>query len=83
MQYAINKKLNEYVEAIPRELFEDTPKAVWAAIAISFAVNIVAEGDFDEAAWAVVREWSILKQNGIVPQSVPATLRKYDTAESE
>lgn len=78
MQYTINKKLNEYVEVLPREVFEDTPKAVWAAIAISFAVNLGAEGDFSKATQAVVHEWSILNQNGIVPQEIPASLRKYN-----
>lgn len=77
MQYTINKKLNEYVGAIPREVFEDTPKAVWAAIAISFANQI--DGDrLDLAAQMIVHEWSLLNQNGIVPQSIPAALRQYD-----
>lgn len=76
MQYTINKKLNQYVEAIPREVFEDTPKAVWAALAISFAT---CGGDrLDEAAYSLIQEWMILKENGIVPQSVPSSLKKYD-----
>jgi hypothetical protein len=81
MQYTINKTLTEYVEVIPREVFENTPKAVWAAIAISFAVNLGGEGDFSEAAQAVVREWSALHQNGIVPQAIPSSLRKYNASE--
>lgn len=81
MQYTTNKLLNEYVEAIPREVYESTPKAVWAAIAISLAT---CGGDtLDDAARAVVHEWSILKLNGIVPQTVPASLRKYDVPEGE
>lgn len=75
------KLSNEYVGTIPAEIFENTPKAVWAAIAISFAINLGAEGDFSEAAQAVVREWGVLNQNGIVPQAIPATLRKYNTTE--
>lgn len=73
---AINKTLNMYVEAIPAEVFEATPKAVWAAIAISLATG---GGDrLDEAAQAIIAEWAILKDNGIVPQVIPAALRKYN-----
>jgi len=76
MRYTINKTLNQYVEAIPRDVFESTPKAVWAAIAISLAT--CGGSNLDDAARAVVREWSILNQNKIVPQPIPAALRKYD-----
>jgi hypothetical protein len=76
MQYTINKKLNEYVAAVPREVFEDTPKAVWAAIAISLAT--CGGSNLDDAARAVVREWGILNQNGIVPQTIPANLRQFN-----
>lgn len=71
----INKLSNEYADVLPREVYENTPKAVWAAIAISFAT---CGGDrLDEATQAVLREWGILKGNGIVPQDIPALLRKY------
>lgn len=77
MRYTINKMLNEYAEAVPCAVYEAIPKAVWAAIAISFANRI--DGDrLDQAAQMIVHEWSILHQNGIVPQSIPAALRKYD-----
>ena len=73
---SFNAKSNEYVDVIPLEVFEKTPKAVWAAIAISLAT---CGGDrLDDAARAVVHEWALLNQNGIVPQSVPARLREYD-----
>jgi hypothetical protein len=80
---SFNAKSNDYVDSIPLEVFENTPKAVWAAIAISFAVNLVAEGDFKGAAQTVVKEWVALHQNGIVPQVLPAPLRKYNVDESE
>lgn len=80
MQYN-DKLLNEYVAAVPRKVYEDTPKAVWAAIAISLAT---CGGDrLDDAARAVIHEWSMLNQNGIVPQAIPAPLRKYDTPEDD
>ena len=81
MHISFNAKSNEYIESIPLEIFENTPKAVWAAIAISFAVNLAAEGDFSQAAQQIVNEWAVLKQNGIVPQNVPAVIRKYNIGE--
>ena len=76
MQYVIGKTLNEYVGAVPCAVYEDIPKAVWAAIAISLAT---CGGDrLDDATRAIVHEWSLLNQNGIVPQAVPARLRQYD-----
>lgn len=83
MHISFNAKSNEYIEAIPLEIFENTPKAVWAAIAISLAVNLGAEGDFTRAAQQIVGEWAALKQNGIVPQNVPASLRKYNVTEED
>lgn len=71
----VNKISNSYADVIPSEVYENTPKAVWAAIAISLAT---CGGDrLDEATQAIIREWGILNENGIVPQAVPANLRKY------
>jgi len=72
---------NEYVKAIPADVYADIPKAVWAAIAISLAT---CGGDtLDDATRAVVYEWAILHTNGIVPQRVPASLRAYNRPEDE
>ncbi len=49
-----------------RDLYNAIPKAVWAAIAVSFGTR---GGDLlDEAREIVLREWWVLYQNGIVPQ---------------
>lgn len=51
-------------------LFDDCPKAVLAAIAVSF---ITGGGSWPELAQAgIIREWRILHQAGIVPQKPPA-----------
>lgn len=80
---SFNAKSNDYVDAIPLEVFEKTPKAVWAAIAISYAVNLGAEGDFTRATSSVVNEWLTLHLNGIVPQATPHLLLKYAVDEDE
>ena len=56
------KKLNEYVYEIPE--YPDIPKAVWAAIAISFAKMLEPE-DWKEQIWD---EWETLYHNGIIQQ---------------
>ena len=56
------KKRNEYIRMVPE--YDSIPKAVWAAIAISFAMRIDSDIWKDEI-WA---EWSALHTNGIVPQ---------------
>jgi hypothetical protein len=72
----MSKKLNNYVLAIDQELYEKTPKAVWAAIAISYASG---GGDrFEEAAPNIAREWQALQAAGIVPQSAPIVIPKSD-----
>jgi hypothetical protein len=61
-----NKLTNEYADALPYALYTDCPKAVFAAIAVSYATT---GGDHMEAAEAnVLREWWTLYENGIVPQ---------------
>lgn len=79
--YQINKLSNQYVNTIDSRVYADIPKAVWAAIAISLAT---CGGDrLDDATRAIVHEWGILHANGVVPQSVPSHLRKFDMAEEE
>lgn len=65
------KQSNEYVAQFG-DLYADTPKAVFAAIALSFATFIGGEEiSFNEAVKRVVEEWKILNENGIVPQKAP------------
>jgi len=67
--YAANKKGNEYAEAIDRDVYEKMPKAVIAAVAVSFAT---CGGDhIEEATNAMLVEWWTLYQAGIVPQKPP------------
>lgn len=61
---------NEYQKAIDPRVYEAMPKAVLAAIAVSF---VSAGGsNLDEATAALVNEWALLHVQGIVPQAVPA-----------
>lgn len=77
----VTKLDNEYIRILPPEVYADIPKAVWAAIAISLAT---CGGDrLDDATRAIVHEWGILSLNGIVPQDIPASLRKYNTSEDD
>lgn len=64
----INKKGNEYAAKMG-ERYARIPKAVWAAIAISYA----SSGgdllhDMDAVDDNISREWHALYNNGIVPQ---------------
>lgn len=80
-QRKVNRLSNPYADIVPSSVYEVIPKTVWAAIAVSFAT---CGGDtLDDATRAIVHEWSILHQNGIVPQPVPAALRKYDVGEED
>jgi hypothetical protein len=64
-------KHNEY-NLLLGELYDKTPKAVFAAIAVS---SITCGGDYlDEAFDLILKEWKILYQNGIVPQHPPRRL---------
>ncbi len=57
---------NEYALALPS--FTSTPKSVYAAIAYSFASRIVESDDPALIEAAILNEWAVLNQNGIVPQ---------------
>lgn len=61
------KTMNEYARALGA-VYEDTPKAVFAAVAFSYAARLT--GDTSEAAAVreFLHEWRILHENGIVPQ---------------
>jgi hypothetical protein len=59
------KKRNEYVNGFKN--YDKIPKSVWAAIAISLA-NRIHGDDKQKARYEIFLEWSILHQNGIIPQ---------------
>ena len=63
------KKKNEYSELV-NDIYDRTPKAVFAAIVVSEYINrlnIPAE----ELSESVLKEWAVLHENGIVPQKPP------------
>lgn len=62
---------NGYIGAYGK-LYAETPKAVFAAIALSLAFIDVEERGFDLAVKQVLNEWRCLYENGIVPQKPPA-----------
>lgn len=62
---AINKRTNEYAHEL-RSYYDAIPKAVLAAIAVSYASS---GGDYlENAAQNVADEWRTLHEQGIVPQ---------------
>jgi hypothetical protein len=62
-------KLSNGYARVLGPLYARTPKAVFAAIAVS---ALSGGGDrLDEAAEAVIREWETLHLNGVVPQAPP------------
>jgi len=62
------KMLNDYARTLGA-LYDDTPKAVFAALAVS---SLTCGGDaLAEARERVLAEWQILHDNGIVPQKPP------------
>lgn len=62
------KITGDYVDAVS-EIYEQTPKAVFAALAVS---ALTTGGDYvDEAVVRLVHEWRILHDQGIVQQSPP------------
>ncbi len=61
----LNAKTNEYQKVFPR--FDDTPKAVIAAIAYSFAMHLSCD-DAEKAQAMIAAEWGTLHTAGIVPQ---------------
>lgn len=72
MPGAINKRLNEYVwHGLPTD-YDRTPKAVYAAIAVSFAMILQGEGSDEErlalAADFIQDEWGKLHAAGVIPQ---------------
>ena len=63
------KTTNNYSEALGDDFYSKTPKAVVAAIAVSF---VTLGGDYmREVDDRVLREWTALYDCGIVPQKPP------------
>jgi hypothetical protein len=60
---------NEYAAAFGR-LYASTPKAVFAAVALSYANCASGEEakTLDEAVQRFIQEWKTLYENGIIPQ---------------
>lgn len=52
------------------KLYASTPKAVFAAVAYSFA-SLLEEGRQENAVPLFLNEWRVLHQNGIVQQTPP------------
>lgn len=66
------KLSNEYQRAFGK-LYAKTPKAVFAAVAYSFAnwASGTESRDADENVARFIAEWHLLYENGIVPQKSP------------
>jgi hypothetical protein len=67
------KKHNEYSLMIAGKLFEKTPKTVLAALLVSEYVNRL-NLDTAEIDNAILAEWQVLYDNGIIPQLPPKGL---------
>lgn len=74
------KVKNGYVHRLPQKFYDQTPKAVFAAIAIS-ALNLISgdevvNSDDDYAVLnAVLNEWQALHSNSIVKQKPPGKFK--------
>lgn len=68
------KLLGDYASAMSPALYADTPKAVFAALALAVVHNggMVSWGTADEH---VVTEWDVQHKQGLIPQAVPARWR--------
>lgn len=61
------KTSNEYARSLVA--YDRIPKAVLAAVAYSFASRIIEDSDSPTMIeLAILDEWDVLHQNGIVPQ---------------
>lgn len=69
------KQTNSYKNMIDPELYRNTPKAVYAAVAVSFLVNHQHEtwGTIDSA---LIDEWKTLHSQGLVPQKPPKRVKR-------
>ena len=60
------KARNNYVDGIPLQLYNRIPKAVWAALALSYASQ--GGENFNGVMDKIFDEWSKLYLNDVVPQ---------------
>lgn len=63
------KQSNEYAKTLGK-WYDKIPKAVLAAVAVSFATQ--GGDNLEQALVAVMTEWNTLHLNGIVPQKPPS-----------
>jgi hypothetical protein len=71
MSKSAGKIINDYVNDMNFSLCTETPKAVLAALLVSYLVNH-AGVDFDELPAKIIDEWQVLHDNGIVKQKPPS-----------
>lgn len=64
------KKDNQYMKNIDPAFYVDCPKAVFAAIAASYALNYIGSS-FENLTAELHNEWATLHRNGIVDQKPP------------
>lgn len=68
-RHGVTKLFNQYADLLSPEFYNNTPKAVFAAIAVSLAIINTGEGDcFDGVENLLRDEWAALYKNKIVPQ---------------
>lgn len=79
---ALNKIYNEYTGALGAKFYGQTPKAVFAAIAVSALAKAGADG-LSALEWPaaelqalVLGEWRALHENGTVRQKPPKEPRE-------
>ena len=66
--------MNTYTELINDNFYRDTPKAVFAALAISYLINHQG-ADYSKPEileQMLVNEWHLLHQAGVIPQEAAA-----------
>lgn len=68
------KKENKYQKLLSPEFYDKCPKAVLAAIAVSYVLNHIGT-DPELAEETLLAEWHTLYANGIIPQ-VPSRRNK-------
>ena len=68
---------NEYVDVLGA-VYADTPKAVFAAVAVSLLANI-AGVDLGDVGAAIIKEWGALHEAGIVPQKPINQIAGYES----
>jgi hypothetical protein len=72
----MSKLTNEY-DRLLEDVFDDIPKAVLAAIAVS---GLTCGGDratVEYVKYIVTTEWQILHNSGIVPQAPVGSVKQY------